>query len=307
MSIACDGGNKLYKAENCTVPLTPYCSNNKTGTAGTWNVSNAMCLKENGYLDGEANLDDPTGKCNEIRARFPTTYLFWIGIRRQVYKTADKGYPTESNSLTECEFLNGRDFSTMQTNNCKKKYYAVCLVPNNISNISNADQTAREERENNVTDDVGPLVGGVFGGLFLIAGVILLTIIVIRRHQKGKREDQSTLKFESENHTSISELKDNQSTDNDRYPEMNSNDIKEETYYKSQDDYDILGKRRSKIKGTRSENIYNHAESTTNQNHYASAAQVSKRISGEDLYDHTNNSAYGTVSEIDNGNMYSES
>ncbi|XP_061187008.1 uncharacterized protein LOC133195158 [Saccostrea echinata] len=240
-------GNKGYRTEKCSVSLTPYCSNNYTGTAGDWTEANAMCLKGNGHLDGDANLHDPTSKCNEIKMRIQYTYEFWLGILRQVYNTTDK-------------------------------------------------------------DDIGPVVGGVFGGVILVAGVFLLSVIIIRRHKIGRREDQNTLKFENETPTSVSELKVHQPQDNgfSRYPEMNSTTMKEETYYKSQDEYDILGKRRSKVKRT-IEHIYNHTESTTNQNCYASAAQVSKRISGEDLYDHTNEREYGTVSEIENDSMYSES
>ncbi|XP_062603327.1 uncharacterized protein LOC134265108 [Saccostrea cucullata] len=268
-----------------------------------------MCLKGNGQLDGNASLDDTTSKCNEILMRIPNTYAFWLGILRQVFKTIDKGYPTELNSLKQCEFFNRQKNMTEQTNTCRKEMFVVCLVSNNASTfvVQMEDQPAVEESGSD--NDIGSVVGGVFGGLFLIAIFLLLTVIIVRRRKKGRQEDQNNLKFESETPTSISELKVNQTNDNgfSRYPEMNCTDTKEDTYYKSQDDYDILGKRRSKLKGTQSENIYNHAGSTTNQNHYASAAQVSKRISGEDLYDHTNKSEYGTVSEIENDNMYSES
>lgn len=79
-------------------------------------------------------------------------------------------------------------------------------------------------------------------------------------------------------------------------------------YYESQNDYDILGKKRSKMK-VQEDNFYNMSENPVNLNEYAHADQVFKRVSdAEDVYDHTNDSdMYGGSLVIESENVYNQS
>lgn len=94
----------------------------------------------------------------------------------------------------------------------------------------------------------------------------------------------------------------------DKYSAVNGKGTEEDMYYESQNQYDILGKKRSKTK-VQEDNFYNMSENPVNQNEYARADQVSKRVSDtEDVYDHTNGSdMYGVSLVIESENVYNQS
>lgn len=94
----------------------------------------------------------------------------------------------------------------------------------------------------------------------------------------------------------------------DKYSVVKGKGTEEDMYYESQNEYDILGKKRSKTK-VQEDNFYNMSENPVNQNVYARADQVSKRVSDtEDVYDHTNDSdMYGVSLVIESENVYNQS
>lgn len=94
----------------------------------------------------------------------------------------------------------------------------------------------------------------------------------------------------------------------DKHSAVNGKSTDEDMYYESQNDYDILGKKRSKMK-VQEDNFYNMSENPVNLNEYAHADQVFKRVSdAEDVYDHTNDSdMYGGSLVIESENVYNQS
>lgn len=94
----------------------------------------------------------------------------------------------------------------------------------------------------------------------------------------------------------------------DKHSAVNGKNTDEDMYYESQNDYDILGKKRSKMK-VQEDNFYNMSENPVNLNEYARADQVFKRVSdAEDVYDHTNDSdMYGGSLVIESENVYNQS
>lgn len=94
----------------------------------------------------------------------------------------------------------------------------------------------------------------------------------------------------------------------DKHSAVNGKSTDEDMYYESQNDYDILGKKRSKMK-VQEDNFYNMSENPVNLNEYARADQVFKRVSdAEDVYDHTNGSdMYGGSLVIESENVYNQS
>lgn len=94
----------------------------------------------------------------------------------------------------------------------------------------------------------------------------------------------------------------------DKHSAVNGKSTDEDMYYESQNDYDILGKKRSKMK-VQEDNFYNMSENPVNLNEYARADQVFKRVSdAEDVYDHTNDSdMYGGSLVIESENVYNQS
>lgn len=94
----------------------------------------------------------------------------------------------------------------------------------------------------------------------------------------------------------------------DKHSAVNGKRSDEDMYYESQNDYDILGKKRSKMK-VQEDNFYNMSENPVNLNEYARANQVFKRVSdAEDVYDHTNDSdMYGGSLVIESETVYNQS
>lgn len=75
----------------CEIHNFIFCVISTGKDASNWDVSYDQCDKENGYLDGRANLKDVMSKCGEILERFPNVFVFWLGIRRQSFQTMDQG------------------------------------------------------------------------------------------------------------------------------------------------------------------------------------------------------------------------
>lgn len=299
--------NKKYMNESCSETLKPFCSQNVSMVASNWNISYDQCNKGNGYLDGRANLKDVMSKCGEIHERFPNDYVFWLGIRRQSFQTMDQGYSIRPDSLEKCEYFN-TSLGLGQTDlNCSTARYSVCLLPNGMERNSKTNLPDSTNEDPNGQNHTAVIVGGVVGGVLASAAVFIVLLLYARWKRNRHKEDRAT----SEVTNSLSKVHDENvqvESSVDKYSVVKGKGTEEDMYYESQNEYDILGKKRSKTK-VQEDNFYNMSENPVNQNVYARADQVSKRVSDtEDMYDHTNGSdMYGVSLVIESENVYNQS
>lgn len=299
--------NKEYVVETCSETLKPFCSQNGSKDASNWDVSYDQCDKENGYLDGRANLKDVMSKCGEILERFPNVFVFWLGIRRQSFQTMDQGYSTRPDTLEKCDYFDISLKMTQTDLNCSTARYSVCVLPNGMERndiTSPSDSTNEDPKGQNQT---AVIVGGVVGGVLASAAVFITLLFYTRWKRNRHTDDRATPEVTNSLSKVLDENVQLESTV-DEHSAVNGKSTEEDMYYESQNDYDILGKKRSKMK-VQEDNFYNMSENSVNQNEYARADQISKRVSdAEDVYDHTNDSdMYGGSLAIENENVYNQS
>lgn len=300
--------NEVYINETCTSTLKPFCSGNVNKDASNWNNAYVQCDNKNGYLDGRANLKDAKSKCVEIRERFSNDFVFWLGIRRQSFQTMDQGYSTRPETLEKCEYLDS--LGRRQTDlNCSTARYSICVMPSGMERNGKtilSDSTNEDPNGQNL-NQTAVIVGGVVGGVLASATVFIVLLLYTRWKRNRHTEDRPTPDVTN----SSSKVRDENvqlESSVDKHSAVNGKSTDEDMYYESQNDYDILGKKRSKMK-VQEDNFYNMSENPVNLNEYARADQVFKRVSdAEDVYDHTNGSdMYGGSLVIESENVYNQS
>lgn len=299
--------NKRYMDKACSQTLKPFCSRNIDLQASDWTAAYSICKKENGYLDGRADLDDAVSKCGEIGERFPNDFVFWLGIRRQSFNTVDTGYSTRPDTLERCDYFDNSSAMINTDRNCATARYSVCVLPiemerNDITSLP--DHTDDDTKGQNQT---AAIVGGVVGGVLACATLFIVLFLYTRWKRNRQTENRETLEVAN----SLSKVLDvnlQMQSAVDKNSALTGKNTEEDMYYESQNDYDILGKKRLKMK-VQEDNFYNLSENPVNQNDYARADQVFKRLSdAEDMYDHTQDrDLYGRSPAIQEENVYNQS